>query len=84
MDLVLANTGVLDSSVLENYESQENKLPVELDTEKVRASGAEVIAEDICDTSEGTIRHHPLKTGYMILSYLMDHQTEKRKESEHE
>ncbi len=70
--------------MLENYESTENKLPVVLDEDKVLAQGARIIAEDICDTSEGTIRHHPLKTGYMILSYLMDHQTEKNKEDLHE
>ena len=84
IDIVLANNGELDSSVLENYESTENKLPVVLDEDKVLAQGARIIAEDICDTSEGTIRHHPLKTGYMILSYLMDHQTEKNKEDLHE
>ncbi len=84
IDIVLANNGELDSSVLENYESTENKLPVVLDEDIVLAQGAQIIAEDICDTSEGTIRHHPLKTGYMILSYLMDHQTEKNKEDLHE
>ncbi|MBQ6550409.1 MAG: YvcK family protein [Lachnospiraceae bacterium] len=80
VDVVLANTGELDSSVLENYEASENKLPVLLDTEEVAALGARIISGDIADTSEGIIRHHSLKTGYIILSYLMDRQTEKRRE----
>ena len=84
VDIVLANNRTLDSSVLQNYESQENKLPVELDTDVVKSLGTEIISGDICDTSAGTIRHHPLKTGYMILSYLMDRQTEKRKRTIYE
>ena len=84
IDLVLANNSMLDSSVLENYESRENKLPVELDSEAVTELGAEIIADDICDTSEGTIRHHPLKTGYIIFSYMMDRQAEKRKDTDYE
>ena len=81
VDIVLANTAALDSNVLQNYETAENKLPVVLDREAVEALGARVIAAEISDTSEGTIRHHPLKTGYMIFSWLMDRETEKRRES---
>ena len=81
VDIVLANTAALDSHVLQNYETAENKLPVVLDREAVEALGARVIASEISDTSEGTIRHHPLKTGYMILSWLMDRENEKRRES---
>ena len=72
VDLVLANNARIDQQVKDLYRSTEDKTVVELDREKVEAMKARIIEDDIfCLDESGSIRHDPLKTAFLIFSYLM-------------
>ncbi len=72
VDLVLANNARIDQQVKDVYLSTEDKTVVELDREKVEAMKARIIEDDIfCLDESGSIRHDPLKTAFLIFSYLM-------------
>lgn len=70
VDVVLANSGVVDLEVSEVY-SKEKKTVVDLDVDAVNALGAEIVAGDIISIDNGSIRHDELKTAYSVFSYLM-------------
>lgn len=74
IDIVLANDAKIDEKIMEVYLTTENKTIVELDKEKVKAQGAEIISGDIFCLENGSIRHNALKAAYLIFSYLMDHE----------
>ena len=72
VDLVLANNARIDQQVEEVYRATEAKTVVELDREKVEAMKARIIEDEIfCLDESGSIRHDPLKTAFLIFSYLM-------------
>ena len=72
VDLVLANNARIDQQVKDVYRSTEAKTVVELDREKVEAMKARIIEDEIfCLDESGSIRHDPLKTAFLIFSYLM-------------
>ena len=72
VDLVLANNARIDQQVKDVYLSTEDKTVVELDREKVEAMKTRIIEDDIfCLDESGSIRHDPLKTAFLIFSYLM-------------
>ena len=72
VDLVLANNARIDQQVKDVYLSTEDKTVVELDREKVEAMKARIIEDEIfCLDESGSIRHDPLKTAFLIFSYLM-------------
>lgn len=65
VDIVVANNGPLNETVTGAYED-ENKAIVELDLEH------HVIADDLVAIDEnGSVRHDPLKTAYLVFSFLM-------------
>ncbi len=72
IDVVLANSSAIDEQTRSNYLQTENKRIVQLDTEEIERTGAQLIAGDIFRIEDGRIRHDALKTAYMIFSYLMD------------
>ena len=72
VDLVLANNARIDQQVKDVYRSTEAKTVVELDREKVEAMKARIIEDELfCLDESGSIRHDPLKTAFLIFSYLM-------------
>ena len=72
VDLVLANNARIDQQVKDVYRATEAKTVVELDREKVEAMKARIIEDEIfCLDESGSIRHDPLKTAFLIFSYLM-------------
>ncbi len=72
VDVVLANEGIVEQSVSDVYRTKELKSVVELDGEKVRTLGAEIIADDLIMIDEGKIRHDEIKTAFLVFSYLMN------------
>jgi hypothetical protein len=50
----------------------EGKDSVEIDKDKLEKMGVHVIAEKLFKVEEGYVRHNPLKTAYLIFSYLME------------
>ena len=72
VDLVLANNARIDQQVKDVYRATEAKTVVELDREKVETMKARIIEDEIfCLDESGSIRHDPLKTAFLIFSYLM-------------
>ena len=72
IDIVIANSKPMKSSLAELYSNAEQKNPIELDKEKLEEMGIYVIS-DILYTVEGEVyRHDSLKLGYLIFSYLME------------
>ncbi len=73
VDVVLANNARIDERVKDVYLSTEDKTVVELDRAKVEKLGTKIIEDEIFCLEEdtGSIRHDPLKTAFLIFSYLM-------------
>lgn len=70
IDIVIANNERIDDRIVNKYITTENKTLVVCDREKL--GGLKVIEGDIFSIDDqGRIRHDPLKTAYIIFSYLM-------------
>ena len=69
VDIVLANTGIIDKKMAEFYETKEQKDPVLLDKEKLNI---EIIEDDFTYiTKNNLLRHDNIKVGFHIFYYLM-------------
>jgi len=71
VDIVLANNGTVSSEIADRYKTTENKYLVDLDVDKVRAQGAQIIADDVIRIEKGTMVHDEIKTAYLVFSSLM-------------
>ena len=69
VDIVIANNGKIDPSIMNKYSSLEQKDPVILDKQNLK--GIEVISDDLITVEEGTLRHDTLKLSLDIFSYLL-------------
>lgn len=72
VDIVLANTGIIDKKMAEFYETQEQKDPVIYDEEEINKLDIEVINDDFTYvTDNNLLRHDNIKVGFHIFYYLM-------------
>ncbi|MCR4787128.1 MAG: YvcK family protein [Lachnospiraceae bacterium] len=71
-DIVVANNAHIDGNIIERYFSTENKTPVTIDASLFEDPDIEIIEGHVFNIENGKIRHDPLKTAYLIFSYLMD------------
>ena len=72
VDIVLANTGDIDSKLSEFYLVKEQKDPVRYDKENIDKYGLEVIEDDFIHiTPNNLLRHDNIKLGFHIFYYLM-------------
>jgi len=71
IDVVIAANSNIPQEMIEKYNRKEEKDPVVIDSDKVRAMGIELIVDDILSIQDGTIRHDSLKLGSIIFSYMM-------------
>lgn len=69
LDVILANNKKLPKEIVKLYENLEQKDEVKLDKKNI--NNMEIIEDDIYLTKENYIRHDPIKTAYLIFSYLM-------------
>ena len=67
VDVVVANSGDVDTKIRQKYLDTEGKTIVPL----TGVDGIEVIADNIFSIEEERIRHDALKTAYLIFSYLI-------------
>lgn len=72
IDLVVANSKTMSSSLAEKYSTDEQKEPVILDKEVLDKMGVYVISDKLYTIDGGFYRHDSLKTAYHIFSYLME------------
>ena len=72
IDIVIANTGKIDSNMAKFYETNEQKDPVECDLDELRKLGVELITDDFTYvTDNNLLRHDRIKIGFHIFYYLM-------------
>lgn len=72
VDIVLANTGLIDEKMTKRYETEEQKDPVEFDKTNLDKLNIEVINDDlIYITKNDLLRHDNIKLGFHIFYYLM-------------
>ncbi|MCR4991328.1 MAG: YvcK family protein [Lachnospiraceae bacterium] len=72
IDIVVANNADINKDIIDKYFTTENKTPVTIDKELIDDPGIEIIEGHVFNIENGKIRHDPLKTAYLIFSYLMD------------
>lgn len=72
VDVVLANTGKIDSNMARFYETEEQKDPVLFDSKKLENMNLEIITDDLTYvTKNNLLRHDNIKLGFHIFYYLM-------------
>lgn len=72
VDIVLANTGIINENMAKFYETEEQKDPVLLDNNVVEKMNIEVISDDFTYiTKNNLLRHDNIKVGFHIFYYLM-------------
>lgn len=72
IDIVLANTGIIDEKMAKFYETQEQKDPVVYDEENFNELNLQVIGDDFTFiTDNNLLRHDNIKLGFHIFYYLM-------------
>ena len=72
IDVVLANTGMINEEMAKFYETQEQKDPVIYDKENFDKYDIEVIGDDFTFiTDNNLLRHDNIKLGFHIFYYLM-------------
>ena len=72
IDVVLANTGKIDSEMAKFYETEEQKDPVICDFDILKKNNVDVITDDFTYiTKNNLLRHDNIKLGFHIFYYLM-------------
>ena len=72
VDAVILNNGKIDSEIVKNYETTEQKDLVIADHKNLDKLKVETIENDYIVIENGTIRHNTLRVAIDILSYLLD------------
>lgn len=74
IDVVIANDKKIPSKTAKKYETEEQKDQVKVDKREIEKLNCKLISDKLYHFSkeDGTIKHDPLKTSYLIFSYLMD------------
>ena len=72
IDVVVANNNMLDSKLVNIYQTTEQKDPVLLDEENLKKLNVKILTDDLAKIEDGVYRHDSLKTAYLIFSYLMN------------
>lgn len=68
---VIANNGSISETILNKYLVDEQKDPVRIDVDELEKMQVGLIQKDLVSTSDGMIKHDPLKLGLVIFSQLM-------------
>ena len=74
IDVVIANNKDIPIKTAKKYETEEQKDQVKIDKENIEELDCKLISDKLYHFSkvDGTIKHDPLKTSYLIFSYLME------------
>lgn len=71
IDIVVANNGTIDKTLIQKYSSLEQKDPVILDTKETKKENVKIISENLVIIENNLLRHDTLKLGYHLFSLLM-------------
>ncbi len=71
IDVVIANKAKISKKISDKYQTREQKYPVVYDEAEIIKLGVKPIADKLHIIEDNIIRHDPLKTAYLVYSYLM-------------
>lgn len=71
IDAVLANKKHIDIEIQDRYRQLEQSEPVCIDELEIEKMGIELIKEELTIIEDQMVKHDPLKTAYIIFSYLL-------------
>jgi len=71
LNAIIVNNAKISKTLIEKYETDEQKYQVIFDDAKLEKMKVKAIAEKIYKIEGGTIRHDSLKVAYLIYSYLI-------------
>lgn len=72
IDVVIANNHKMNSSLVKKYQTEEQKDQVQVDKEIIENMRVKLIEDKLYTIDSNCYRHDPIKTAYLIFSYLMD------------
>lgn len=72
INIVLANNVAIPAKLAEKYATEEQKDPVQLDSDVLEKMNVRVIQDKIYTIEDGYLRHDTLKTAYLVFSILME------------
>lgn len=71
IDVVIANSGEINSDLAQKYESLEQKEPVKFDFEELSKLNCKIINDNFFTITNNLIRHDAIKFSLQIFSYLI-------------
>lgn len=71
LDVIVANTKVIDPDIKRIYKKLENSNPILIDEKNLDKIKIEVIKDELAVINNRQVRHDFLKTAFIIFSYLM-------------
>lgn len=72
IDVVVANSGVIDREMARRYESLEQKDAVKFDKKETKALVEKVISDDYVAVKNNLLRHNVMKVSMHIFGYLLE------------
>ena len=72
IDVVIANSGSIDSELAHKYETLEQKDPVLFDKEELDKLDCDIIDDNFFSVTNNLIRHDVMKLSLQIFSYLLE------------
>lgn len=72
IDVVIANSGSIDSELAHKYETLEQKDPVIFDREELDKLDCDIIDDNFFSVTNNLIRHDVMKLSLQIFSYLLE------------
>lgn len=71
VDVVVANNSKINQDIIDKYHREEEKAQVEVDYEKVKGLGVELLTSDLTTIDDNRIRHDSMKLSTIIFSYII-------------
>lgn len=72
IDVVIANSGLINEDIARKYETLEQKDPVKLDREELSKFNCKLIEDNFFSIKNNLIRHDVMKLSLQIFSYIID------------
>ena len=71
IDTVIASNSKIEKNIIEKYSTEEQKDLVEIDYDKLKQIGVELIEDDLVIIEDNVLRHDSIRLSSIIFSYLL-------------
>lgn len=72
IEAILVNNESIAKEIITKYKELQQKIPVEVDYDRLEKSGVEIIEDDLAVIEDGFLRHNSIKVALNVFSYLID------------